>query len=170
MKFRTLFINIILLSLLMVAGCQSPNNQEKELTALRLYIEMYADGTTFTRTAPIYRAAPTYVTVENSPFADERDLDHAEVIESADGFAIQLKLDRHGQWMLENVTRSNPNRRVAVECQFDQETRWLAAPVIARPINNGVLTFTPDANREESERIVRGLNNVTAQLKKKSDF
>lgn len=169
MKFRNHFINIILLAALAgLTGCQTTDDKDKEVTALRLHSESTPDGTTFTRAVPIYRANPTYVTVESSPFADERDVEHAEVVDLTDGFAIQLQFGRHGQWMLENITRSNPNRHIALQCQFDAETRWLAAPLIKRPISNGTLTFTPDATREESDRIVRGLNNVAAKLKKDS--
>ena len=44
------------------------------------------------------------------------------------------------------------------------EARWLAAPRISQRIKDGVLVFTPDATREEAERIVRGLNNVAIKL------
>src|SRR6185436_13746048 len=118
----------------------------------------------------IYRAHPINVSVESSPFADERDVESAVVADWMDGFAIQVTFNRHGRWMLENITRANPNRRIAVACQFDKETRWLAAPLIGRPITDGTLAFTPDASREEAERIVRGLNNVAAEIKKKSKY
>jgi hypothetical protein len=170
MKFQTIFYNIILLSLGLVAGCQTSDDPKKELTAIRLHIEANPDGTTFSRTVGIYRAQPVPVNIESAPFADERDVEHAAVIDWMDGFAIQLNFNRHGQWVLENVTRSNPNRRVAVEADFGADTRWLAAPLLRRPIADGVLTFTPDATREEADRIVRGLNNVTAAIKKKSNF
>jgi hypothetical protein len=44
------------------------------------------------------------------------------------------------------------------------ESRWLAAPVIPRRISNGVLTFTPDASREEADLIAIGLNNVAKKV------
>jgi hypothetical protein len=170
MKFRTIIFNIILPLLGLLAGCHTANDPQKELTAIRLHIEVNPDGTTFNRTVPIYRAQPVQVNVESSPFADERDVEHAAVVDRMDSFAIQLTLNRHGRWMLENVTRGNPNRRVAVQTDFGTDTRWLAAPLLGRPIANGVLAFTPDATREEAERIVRGLNNVAAKIKKKSKF
>jgi preprotein translocase subunit SecD len=116
---------------------------------------------------PIYRAAPAYVTVEESPFADERDIAQAAVINWMDGFAVQLKFTDHGKLMLENTTRMNPNRRIAIFAEFG-ETRWLAAPLISRPINDGHLTFTPDATRAEAERLVRGLNQVAAEIRKRA--
>ena len=46
------------------------------------------------------------------------------------------------------------------------ETRWLAAPLITKRISDGVFIFTPDASKEETERIVNGLKNVIKQLQK----
>ena len=43
-------------------------------------------------------------------------------------------------------------------------TRWLAAPMITRPIENGVIAFTPDCTREEADIFVLGLNNVAIKL------
>ncbi|MCX6895112.1 MAG: hypothetical protein NTZ16_06370 [Verrucomicrobia bacterium] len=114
---------------------------------------------------PIYRATPVYVNIETSPFLDERDIDKAAVVDWMGGFAIQLDFNAHGKLMLENTTRLNPGRRIAILCEFG-ETRWLAAPLIARPISNGQLVFTPDATREEAERIVRGLNNDAEKIRK----
>ena len=85
-----------------------------------------------------------------------------------DGFAIQLEFNEHGKFMLEITTRANPNRRVAVFSKFDAEERWLAAPLVGRPITDGRFNFTPDATRAEAERIVRGLTNAVADFKKSS--
>jgi len=82
-------------------------------------------------------------------------------------FDIQVKFDWHGTLVLDNVTTSNPGRRIAVFSQFGKEGRWLAAPRPERRISDGTLTFTPDATREEAERIVRGINNLAAKIKKK---
>lgn len=170
MKFPSPHFNIILLLLALVAGCATTDDPKKKLTTIRFHTEADPVGGGFTLTAPIYRAHPINVNVERTPFTDERDVDSAVVADWMDGFAIQIHLNRHGQWLLENVTRSNPNHRIAVACQFDNETRWLAAPIIARPITDGTLAFTPDATHEEAERIVRGLNNVAADIKKKSKY
>lgn len=171
MKFRATFFNIILLSLGLLAGCRTDDDTKKELTAIRFHLETPDSGPGFqTQAAPVFRAEPVLVNVEVIPFADERDLDQARVIEWMGGPAIELRFNRHGGWMLENVTRRETQRRIAINVQFDQENRWLAAPVIGRPIADGVLTFTPDASPEETDRIVRGLNNALAAIKKKSHF
>jgi preprotein translocase subunit SecD len=165
MKIRAIHFNIILLAAL-VAGCATLGNNNKEVSAIELYLEANADGTPFNKEVPIYRAQPVMVNVNSSPFADDRDLENATVVEDAGGFAIALALNQHGSMMLENATRSNPGKRIVVFANFG-ESRWLAAPRPSRPIANGQLIFTPDASREEAERLVRGLTNVIAEIKKK---
>jgi hypothetical protein len=44
--------------------------------------------------------------------------------------------------------------------------RWLAAPRITGRIADGRLEFTPDATRDEAERIVHGLNRVAELVAK----
>ena len=89
---------------------------------------------------------------------------------------IQLRFNTRGAMILSGVTTANRNRRLAVFCAFsqekskDKETRWLASPMLNRPITDGLLTFTPDATREEAIRIVKGLNEVVAEIKKKESF
>jgi hypothetical protein len=60
-------------------------------------------------------------------------------------------------------TVSKQGRRVAVWSKWT-EGRWLAAPQVMKPIEDGVLVFAIDGTREEAERIVRGLNNVAVKL------
>ncbi|MFM2293657.1 MAG: hypothetical protein RLZZ350_70 [Verrucomicrobiota bacterium] len=167
MKIRAIHFNIILFLLAAVlAGCETLGNNSKEISAIELYLESNADGTPFNKEVPIYRAQPVMVNVNSSPFVDDRDLENATVVEDAGGFSILLSLNQHGSMMLENATRSNPGKRIVVFASFG-ESRWLAAPRPARPIANGQFLFTPDASREESERLVRGLTNVIAEIKKK---
>jgi hypothetical protein len=87
-----------------------------------------------------------------------------------DGYAIQVEYDRHGTLALDTVTTEFRGRRLAVSCRFGTArsavSRWLAAPYIGSSITNGVLIFTPNATRAESEQIVLGLNNVAAKTKK----
>jgi hypothetical protein len=58
---------------------------------------------------------------------------------------------------------------LVVNCRWT-ENRFLGAPLITKRITDGVFVFTPDATREEAERIVAGLNNVIAKLKKPYTF
>jgi preprotein translocase subunit SecD len=171
-----------LLSVLVLAGCQSDKSatgsdpkpsvtgkrsKKKEATLLRLHLEANPDGTSRTAAVPVYRANPMQIVIDQSAFLDGGNIIGAALVESIGGFAISVQFDSHGAFVLENVSEANKGRRIAVFSQFG-ETRWLAAPLIARRLSGGVFTFTPDATREESERIVRGLNNVAAEFKKKS--
>jgi preprotein translocase subunit SecD len=91
----------------------------------------------------------------------------ASVVEDRGTFFIRIQFDHIGTSLLNATTLANPGRRIAVASQFPG-LRWVAAPQIQGRIADGVFTFTPDASREEAERIVRGLNNGIALAKKKS--
>jgi hypothetical protein len=47
-----------------------------------------------------------------------------------------------------------------------RQSGWLAAVLIRQRNSTGVFRFTPDASREEADRIVRGLRNVIAKKDK----
>jgi hypothetical protein len=174
MKKQWFPINIYLICLLflgLACGCQSGSekNKKKELSTLRLFMETNPDGTERTIQVPVFRERPVLVTVQKGEFLNEGDILNAAVVETMGGFAIKVQYNRHGTWMLENMTSAYSGSRIAIHSQFG-EARWLAAPLIKMPIRDGMLVFTPDASREEAERIVHGLNNVAAQLNTKSPF
>jgi preprotein translocase subunit SecD len=157
------------LGLLLLAGCSSTakKKEKSELVHLEFHLEVPSnDDSTPSSPVPVYREKPVYVNVEKDAFLDERYLEAARVVEDASGYAIQLKFFWQGLALLDGVTTINRNRRMAVLCVFDKESRWLAAPVIRQPISSGVITFTPDASREEAERIVRGLNASVEKAEK----
>jgi preprotein translocase subunit SecD len=166
MKTSRQYINIILLLAGVLAGCQSSKNKDKEFSLIKLHAESADFGSEFSKTVPIYRASPTYVTIDRNSFLDENDLVKASV-EEDNGFAIRLQFNEHGVLLLENVTRSNRGHHIAIFCDFGEQSRWLGAPVFDRAVTDGVITFTPDATREEADRIVRGLNNEVKLLKSK---
>ena len=165
---RYLSVALVLL-LVVAAGCQSSEKKkkEKEQTIVELYQEVTPDGVSATESVPIYRQSPVYVNVDKEPFLDSADLTGAKLLSDMGGFVIQLSFNWRGTQVLYSITTANRGKRVAVKCKFVGENRWLASPVINRPISDGVLTFTPDATREEAERIVKGLNLVAEELKKK---
>lgn len=156
-----------------LCGCQSSTGPDKKsLAILSLHIESNPDMPDVSSPVPIYRQNPMMVNVDKTPFLTEADLAGAKIVNVLGGFAIQLQFNDRSKWMLEQYTAANPGRRIAVLCRWDKklkETRWLAAPSITRRISDGVLTFTPDATREESEKMVLGLNNMAAQATKRSD-
>jgi hypothetical protein len=156
------YLLVTLFAASVASGCKS-FGRKKEATTLRLHLEVATDGSDRNEPVPIYRANPTFVNVEKQPFLNEGTITKASVVDVMGGFAIFVQYDRKGTWLLEQYTTANKGRRIAVMSQFGQ-VRWLAAPVITKRISDGAFVFTPDATREEADRIVRGLNNVAKEM------
>ena len=137
------------------------------MSALRLHLEVNRDATSRSAPVPIYRTSPMMVNVETAPFINEGLVKSARVIDTVGGFSIRLEFLQRGAWLLEQYTGSNRGKRIAIYGEFfdppgskTNVVRWLAAPVITQRISDGVLTFTPDASRDESLLLVLGLNNL----------
>jgi hypothetical protein len=150
----------------LAAGCRSSEKKKKDLTIIELHQEVTPDGASDNKPVTIFREHPINVNVDISPFVDTPDVDEAKLIDDFGGFMIQLKFNWRGTQLLNSITTANRGRRIAVFCRFP-EPRWLASPVVQRSISDGTFTFTPDATRAEAERIVKGLNEVIAEFKKK---
>ena len=172
MKIRWNRFNIYLVLALAVAavcGCHifGDTKANRLLSTLRLHLEASRDGTKANEPVPIYREKPVMVNVEKMPFLTEADVAEAKVINAVGGFALCIRFNRPGTALFEELTTANRGRRIAVFSQFGEKIkdhRWLAAPIIARRITDGVFTFTPDATREESEEIALGLNHVAKKV------
>lgn len=146
-------------------GCASSEERarRKEASTLRLYLEKTYDPGDKTTVVPVFRENPKLIRIAKNPFLDEGHVKSARVVDVVGGFAILVEFDFHGALVLENISNSFRGRRIVIFSTFT-DGRWLAAPVISHPITDGRLLFTPDATREEAERIVRGLNNVAIAL------
>jgi preprotein translocase subunit SecD len=175
MLIRLNRFNLYLLTaalLVVFCGCQSAEKKRKKQTAVfRVHIEGRAEETTRTLVVPIYRSAPMNMAVVRSPFITEEKVKHAEVIDTPGGYQLKIELDRQGTYLLEQYTAANREKHLAIFCNFASLTnlsihvdRWLAAPKITQRISNGILSFTPDADREEAEHIANSLNNVAKKL------
>ena len=149
----------------LAAGCMTTEEgkQSKEATVLRFHLEVNPDGTHHNIVISVYGIP---VNVQRDPFLDEGSIQEASVEDTLGGFALKVQFDHHGTLVLDNMTIASKGQRIAILSQFGQ-ARWLAAPIIARRISDGVFIFTPDATKEEAERIVRGLNNVAKATKKR---
>lgn len=176
MKIRTVAFNIYLLAAIILAGCKSPqekrdakqsSEQKKQLSTIRFHLEATGDSSERAGGVPILRASPMYVNIVRESFLDERDVVSANLNDHMGSFVIQIQLDEHGTFVLDNLSAANKGKRIAIMCEFG-DRRWLAAPIISRRMSDGMITFTPDATREEAERIVRGLNNAIGKLRNKS--
>jgi hypothetical protein len=163
--------NIYLLCVALLAGavgCRSPEGRRaKQLATLRVHLEVTQDPAGMSEPVTVCRASPVLLNVLRDPILTEAYVAEARVIpDSLGGFALQVQFNRQGTILLEQYTATNPGRRLAVRADFGEklaEHRWLAAPLIARRIPNGLLFFTPDATRDETEQIARGLNQVAIQ-------
>ena len=119
---------------------------------------------------PVFREKPMMVHVDKDPFLTESQVTAARVVDDVGGFLMEIKFERRGADLLEQYTTVYPGKHMAIFSSFgDKKTegRWLAAPRIIRRNSTGVLSFTPDATREEAEQIVLGLNNVAKKVAEK---
>jgi preprotein translocase subunit SecD len=161
------FCAVALLLGLALSGCKTTEEKKaaKEKTLISLHLETNPDGTPRNSPVPIYRARPQMINVTLQPFLGNDNISSASVVDLEGGFGIKLQFDSHGTKVLEMYTGRYRGKRIAVNCAFP-ELRWLAAPRITQTISNGSFIFTPDATREECERIVRGINNVSKTARK----
>jgi hypothetical protein len=161
MKIRLPRFNAFLLALAVSlgAGCKSPDTR-KDLSSLQIHIEVNPDGTDRNGPVTVGRSVPFQVNVDKMSFLSERHLKEASVVEATGGFGIRLQFEQKGTWLLEQHSLAHRGKRAAILAQWEGQGRWLGAPRLEKHIAGGVLEFTPDATREEADRIVVGLNKA----------
>jgi len=165
---------LVTLSALLAVGCRSPEKKrDKALTSLRIHGES-AHVSDRSVGVSVFRTAPILVQIDRTAIVTEANVKKAALVQVVGGFAIQVQFDRRGSWLLEQYTTMNRGKRLVIFSQFvvppavePNEERWLGAPRINQPIANGSLLFTPDANEEEAEQIVKGLNNSAKKYQDK---
>jgi len=165
-RFNIYLALAVLLGL--ACGCQT-GEPGKEVGALRVHLEVSPDPAGTSQDISVLRADPVLVTIKRDPILTEADIVAAKVIDARGGFAIEIKFDENGTWLLEQYSAANPGRHFAIFGQWSEKPvagRWLAAPVITHRIADGVLAFTPDCSREEADQLVLGLNNVAKKIRK----
>lgn len=153
---------------MLLCGCQTVK-PAKKTAALRVYIESNAGLEGTSRTITLLRADPVVLTIAPDPFLTEAGIIAARTIETPGGFAIEVQFDEFSAVTLEQYTAANPGRHLAIYGEWGEKPvtgRWLAAPLITHRIGNGILSFTPDASREEADELVLGLNNVAKKIQK----
>ena len=169
-RFNT-YLALALVTVVM-CSCQTPErSREKEASTLRLHLEVNPDGTERNMPVPVYREKPVMINVDKMAFLDESSVVEGKIVDTLGGFAIQIQFDRCGSWLLEQYSTARKGKRFAIFSHFGdtpEHARWLAAPLVDKRITNGLFVFTPDATRQETERIVRGLNNVAREVKKRT--
>lgn len=161
---------VILVGLMGFSGCKTAP-EKKQMSAVRLHMEMNPDSSGRSKPTPIYRASPVIINLETAPFVTEGNIKSASVVDTIGGFAVRLEFERRGAWLLEQYTSMHSGKRVGIYGEFvyppgskTNNVRWMAAPVISKRIDDGVLIFTPDATLEESHSWVLGLNNLAKKI------
>jgi hypothetical protein len=171
MKVLTRRFNIYLaLAVLagLAAGCTS-SPKKTQMAALRVHIEVPADPTGTTRMISVLRSDPVLVSIGNNPILTEANMLAARVIDAQGGFAVEVRYDENGTYVLEQYSAANPGRHFVIFGQWGEtqaDGRWLAAPLITRRLSDGVLAFTPDCSREEADQMVTGLNDAATEIHK----
>jgi preprotein translocase subunit SecD len=164
-RFNIYLALVFLLGL--ACGCQTGKKTQTAL--LRVHIEVSPDPTGTSQDISVLRDAPVLVTIKREPILTEANIVSARVIEARGGFAIEIKFDENGTWLLDQYSAANPGRHFAIFGQWSEKItdgRWLAAPIISRRIPNGVLAFTPDCSREEADQLVLGLKDAAKEAHK----
>jgi preprotein translocase subunit SecD len=155
--------------LLLASGCKTDSEKKHPLSTIELHSEVGRDNGNDNEMVPILREHPIYINISKETFLDAADIVEANVVDDMGGFQIRLKFNWRGTQLLQSYSTAYRGKRIAVFGVWGP-ARWIAAPVISKPITDGVLTFTPDTTREEADRIVKGLKNVTEDLKKQDKF
>jgi preprotein translocase subunit SecD len=185
MKIRLWRFNTYLLAALALAGtvgCETASPEQKsekkkareeakQLSTLRVHLQVQPEEAMGQTPVPVFRESPVWLHIQRTPILTEVHVQSAKVLEVMGTLAIEVEFNHAGLFLLEQFTTTNKGRRLVIFSQFGEtkdQARWLAAPLIKERMTQGSLTFTPDATREEAERIVRGLNNAVAKSKKNS--
>lgn len=172
MKSRACVFNGFLwvLVLALVAGCGTPEERKhrKERSTVRIHVQ--SDSSTDKSSAvSIIRSAPMMLNIEREAVLDESHVLAAMVVDQPGGHAIEIHFNQRGSWLLEHTSVASRGKHLAIFAQFGP-SRWLAAPLITGKNTGGRLRFTPDATREESERFVRGLNNLVHKMERRENW
>ncbi len=158
-------------ALTLLCGCQTSQHDkaDKKTGALRVYMETSPGPESTSKTITLLRADPVVLTIASEPILTEAGIIAARTIETPGGFAIEVQFDEMSAITLEQFTATYPGSHLAIYGEWGEKPvtgRWLAAPLITHRIGNGILSFTPDASREEADDLVLGLNNVAKKMQK----
>jgi hypothetical protein len=140
--------------------CACASAKHKKMNAvLRVHPEA-TENTTFTKTVSVFRDHPVEIKVDQSPLLTEDEVASAQVVNALGGFALVIKFNPRGQWLLDQHSSLHRGKHLAIFVEFGEKPgihRWIAAPILSNRISDGTLIFTPDATREEAEEFASTL-------------
>jgi hypothetical protein len=175
MKIRWRRFNIYLvtaMSALLLWGCETESSKRKHpVASLRLHQEIRPNTAGTSEEVSVFREHPVRLVVDKTPFLTEANVKEAKVLDSVGGFVLSVEFDKKGTWLLEQFSSATRGKHIVIFSQFANTNeskinsgRWLAAPRMKSTISDGLITFTPDASREETQQIAKGLNEVAKRL------
>jgi hypothetical protein len=175
------------MAVFLAAGCHTGGlDMNKEYTFLGVYLEARNGAATGARMVKVLNV-PFYV--ESEPFLTEADVSGASLVDYPDGtYAVTVTCSDHGRLVLDMTTSSSKGLNMVIFTFFPQPgwgkpkgrdafsvekaaagqprfSSWSAVR-IGNNLSNGTFRFTPEASRAEAERMVRGLNNMAAEVEK----
>lgn len=167
-RFNTYLLALLAGLLATTWGCASTKRSERLAVKppfIQAHLEVHPDGTKKNGPVPIGRRGQFRVNVEESPFLSGGHLRQGWIIDDGlGGFFMRLQFNRQGTWLLEQYSTANKGKRSAILAVYDKKRLWLAAPLMTNRIADGVLTFTPDLERPEAERLIKQLNQKAKRL------
>ncbi|HTR44001.1 MAG TPA: hypothetical protein VMH87_20500 [Pseudomonadales bacterium] len=178
MKGNTRRFNLFLgLSALagLLAGCGAMSTlgleKDEPMGAMRVHIELSPNNLSASsetaETVKVLRTDPVDIIIDKDPVLTENNLLAVKVIKTPFSPAIEARFDENGTWILEQYSAANPGRHFVIFAQWGKDMkdgRWIAAPLITKRLNDGILTFTPDMSTNETDQLITGLNNVIKQF------
>jgi len=171
-QFNVYFALVAALGLL--CGCKTNgyDKHDKPMAALRVCIESAGDTTgdmSTVQTISVLRDDPVLLTIQKEPILTEANVLAARVITTPGGFAVEIRFDETGAYILEQYSAAFAGKHFAIFGQWGDKTadgRWLTAQLITHRIADGVLAFTPDMSHAEADQFVLGLNNAAKEFHK----
>jgi len=122
MKVLTRRFNIYLVLgalLASASGCQTIGRKASN-AALRVHIQLPPEPNDTTLEVSVLRSTPVMITIQRQPILSEANLLNARVVEAAGGFALQMKFDETGTWVLEHYTASYNGDHFAIWGQWNE--------------------------------------------------
>jgi preprotein translocase subunit SecD len=144
------------LGIVLLAGC-ALFGQRKPETALRIHEQVSAalpEGHVLTAAIP--RAHLT-IPVDPHPALDERDLQSADIYQTAGGAAIMLRFDSHGTFVLDELTTRNRGAYLVTFLKGRPVAAWL----VDQRVTNGQFLVEGDFSDEEATKTVKSLNKIS---------
>ena len=165
-----IFVAFVLLTSL--PGCVKKYSVDtgRDKAQLALFIQGFPQQGEETQLLKVYQAKPKLVYIDPKPVmrGDSGMITLSKVIDTQDGLhAIQLDFTTLGQSVMEHITTNFRSRQLYIVLATNDDhskTNKVKMTCIGSHYINQTfstpLVFTPDASRDESEKITKLLNNT----------